>query len=108
MTSGCTPFEALQAAVAKLGSQAAMAKVCGVSQPGVWKWLQSSKRLPAEHVIAVEAASGVSRHDLRPDIYPLEHSGNPTAIPASPSAVGDCGPIVACDRPALSKRAAAR
>lgn len=49
-----------------------MADVCGVSQTAVWKWLQSSKRLPAEYVLRVEAATGVSRHSLRPDIYPVD------------------------------------
>jgi len=47
-----------------------MADICGVSQTAVWKWLQSSKRLPAEYVLRVEAATAVSRHSLRPDIYP--------------------------------------
>lgn len=55
--------------------------------------MQSAKRLPAEHVLAVEAMTGVSRHNLRPDIYPreIEH-----VLPAS--AVGEpfyeCGPIL--------------
>jgi len=65
-----TPFEALQAALAAAGSQSELARICSVSQPAVWKWLQSSKRLPAEYVLRVEAATGVSRHVLRPDIYP--------------------------------------
>lgn len=34
--------------------------------------MQSSKRVPAEYVLKIEAATGVSRHDLRPDIYPRE------------------------------------
>jgi len=71
MAEVISPFEALTAAVAKAGGQAATARICDVSQPAVWKWLQSGKRLPAEHVLAVEAATGVSRHLLRPDIYPL-------------------------------------
>lgn len=65
-----SPFEALDLAVTRTGSQAAMAKICSVSQPAVHKWLTTSKQLPAEHVLKVEAATGVSRHDLRPDIYP--------------------------------------
>lgn len=66
-----TPFEALKKSVAKVGdNQSELARICGVSQNAVWKWIQSTKQLPAEHVIAVEKATGVSRHDLRPDIYP--------------------------------------
>lgn len=67
-----TPFEALQQAVELAGSQAEIARIAGVSTTAVWKWLQSSKRVPAEFVLKIEAATGVSRHDLRPDIYPRE------------------------------------
>jgi len=71
MQKELTPFEALQEAVEIAGSQSALARICGVGQPAVWKWLQSSKRLPAEFALRVEAATGVSRHYLRPDIYPI-------------------------------------
>lgn len=33
----------------------------------------SSKQLPAEYVLRAERFYGVSRHDLRPDIYPRDH-----------------------------------
>ncbi|MBB4149103.1 transcriptional regulator [Sphingobium scionense] len=57
-----------------LGSQSALARLCGVSQQSVSKWVLRNKELPAEHVLAVEHATGISRHDLRPDIYPREAS----------------------------------
>jgi len=72
-----TPYEALCEAVEKAGSQSALARICAVSQTTVWKWLQSSKRVPAEYVLRIEAATGVSRHHLRPDIYPVELPGAP-------------------------------
>lgn len=62
---------ALERAVALAGGQSALARICGVSQPSVWAWLKNDKPLPAEHVLKVEAATGVSRSDLRPDLYPL-------------------------------------
>lgn len=77
MVDDLTPFEALNLAADKLGSQANLARVCNVSNTAVWKWLQSSKRLPAEHVLAVEAETGISRHDLRPDIYPRNYPPAP-------------------------------
>lgn len=59
-------------ALDKAGSQVRLAEICGVKQPTVWGWLQTkSPRLPAEYVLKVEAELGLSRHDLRPDIYPL-------------------------------------
>jgi DNA-binding transcriptional regulator YdaS (Cro superfamily) len=65
-------YEALQKAVTILRTQTAMGKLLGVSQRAVWRWLNETKKLPPEHVLTVEAATGVSRHDLRRDIYPLE------------------------------------
>ncbi|MFN3552943.1 MAG: transcriptional regulator [Novosphingobium meiothermophilum] len=60
------------AAVDQAGSQSALARLVGCSSTAVWKWVQSSKRMPAEFVLKAEAATGISRHLLRPDIYPLE------------------------------------
>lgn len=70
------PAEALRLASELVGSQAAMARLLGVSQPTVWLWLRKDKPLPAKHVLTVEAATGISRHDLRPDIYPVETSAS--------------------------------
>jgi len=94
-----SPFQALQLAVDLAGGQSAMGRICKKAQPTVWKWLQTSKRLPPEHVLAVEAETGVSRHILRPDIYPL-------SLPTEGIDPGEeCGGIlpgqpglVACDR----------
>lgn len=69
-----TRYEALLAAYEAYGTQAAMAEARGVSQPTVWRWLNQSKQLPAEHVLGVEEDTGVSRHHLRPDIYPVEQT----------------------------------
>lgn len=46
-----------------------MGRLLGVKQPSVWKWLRRGKALPAEHVLTVERETGISRHDLRPDVY---------------------------------------
>jgi DNA-binding transcriptional regulator YdaS (Cro superfamily) len=43
-----------------------VARELGVTRAAVTKW----RRVPAERVLAVERISGVSRHDLRPDLYP--------------------------------------
>jgi len=77
MSLQLTPFEALQLAVKRAGTQAKFAEALGVSQPTVWRWVQSSKRLPAEYVIPVEKLFGVSRHDLRPDLHPRNYPPAP-------------------------------
>lgn len=61
---------ALKEAVTKAGGQSAFARMHGVSQPTVWAWLKQGKPLPAEFVLKTEAETGISRHDLRPDLYP--------------------------------------
>lgn len=93
-----TPYEALMLAIDKAGSQAEIARIAGVSGPAVWKWVQSSKRVPAEFVIKIEKATGVSRHDLRPDIYPREHMIDQ----------GRAGRFMGVDRRVRQRRAAAQ
>jgi DNA-binding transcriptional regulator YdaS (Cro superfamily) len=70
MDTNPTRFEALQAAVTKAGGQSQFARQVGTTQPTVWRWLNQSRQLPAEFVLIAERLFGVSRHDLRPDIYP--------------------------------------
>lgn len=72
-----TSVVALAEAVAAVGSQSAMARLLNVSQTAVWKWINGGKCLPAEHVLKVEQATGISRHELRPDLYPLEPIAQP-------------------------------
>lgn len=43
----------------------------GISAAAVSQW----RRVPAERVLEVEKASGVSRSALRPDLYPIEGKG---------------------------------
>jgi DNA-binding transcriptional regulator YdaS (Cro superfamily) len=66
--------DALTEAIVKAGGQAGLARALGVSQPSVWHWVHRSKRVPAEYVLPVEAITGISRHDLRPDLYPREET----------------------------------
>jgi DNA-binding transcriptional regulator YdaS (Cro superfamily) len=47
-----------------------MAKICGCTPGNINQLVQKKSELPAEYVLAVEAATGVPRHDLRPDLYP--------------------------------------
>lgn len=81
MVDTLTPYEALNLAIDRLGTQVKMAELCGVSRTAVWKWVQSAKRLPPEHVLRVEAATGVCRHALAPNIYPR---GLVEGVPYSP------------------------
>jgi TorA maturation chaperone TorD len=57
--------DGLDRAIDAAGGVARLARKIGVSQPSVSNW----SKVPAQRVIAVEAATGVSRNDLRPDLY---------------------------------------
>lgn len=63
-------MEAIERAVKAAGGQQALADKMGVKYQAVQKWVRT--RVPAERVLAIETATGVSRHDLRPDLYPRE------------------------------------
>lgn len=62
-----TPMERAAAAV---GGVRPLAKLCHVTYQAVQKWIDS--RIPAERVLEVERHTGVSRHELRPDLYPRD------------------------------------
>ena len=67
----CT--EALKRAVKIAGGQKALAsKLDCVSQQKISYWLNTAKKVQAEYVLAIEEITGVSRHELRPDLYPIE------------------------------------
>ncbi|WP_200911269.1 transcriptional regulator [Sphingomonas sp. Leaf62] len=70
MDNESTMVVALRSAVDAAGSQSAMARIVGCSPQAVSKWVNRGKVCPAEYVLKVEAATGVSRFDLRPDVYP--------------------------------------
>lgn len=59
---------ALKEACAKAGSEAKLAELVGKTRSHVSKW-KERRKLPAEFVIQIEAATGVSRHRLRPDVF---------------------------------------
>lgn len=62
---------ALAKAVRAAGSQSEFGRLLGKRQSTVREWLLAD-RLPAEFVLLVEDKMGVSRHDLRPDLYPRD------------------------------------
>lgn len=57
-------------AKAKVGGNTGLARALEgpISPQAISQWRQ----VPAERVLEVERATGVSRHELRPDLYPAE------------------------------------
>lgn len=55
--------------VEKLGGLTKAAAVLKVKHPSVIANWRSRGRVPPERVLEIESLSGVSRHDLRPDVF---------------------------------------
>jgi TorA maturation chaperone TorD len=68
----------LEEAIRAAGGITELARRIGISQPSVSNW----PRVPAGRVLAVEAATGVPRAMLRPDLY-REQLGQPDEVEAA-------------------------
>ena len=65
-----TKTEAMKAAIKAAGSHRRLADGLGLKSVGtISGWLRRGY-VPAERVLAIELMTGVSRHELRPDVYP--------------------------------------
>ncbi|MCE1001853.1 transcriptional regulator [Pseudomonas sp. NMI1173_11] len=51
------------------GGQSKLARLLNIKPQAVQHWCSTGK-IPAERVLSVETATGISRHELRPDLYP--------------------------------------
>jgi DNA-binding transcriptional regulator YdaS (Cro superfamily) len=47
------------------GGSTAVSRVVGVTRQAVEDWC----RIPAQHVLALEELTGISRHAMRPDVF---------------------------------------
>lgn len=94
--------EALQRAIDAAGGQSELARRIGKKQGNIWDWLQAG-RVPAEACIPIERAVGgaVTRHELRPDIYPID---DPSPFRDGAAGVAR-GPAQPSDAPAIDRRA---
>lgn len=70
-----TPRNPIEKAALIVGSQLALAEALNVSPQAVQQWVATGQA-PPRRVIAIEQATNgeVSRHELRPDIYPEDHA----------------------------------
>jgi DNA-binding transcriptional regulator YdaS (Cro superfamily) len=61
------PTEALERAKKAAGGPAALARELGITAQAICQWHE----VPPLRVLDVEHHTGIPRHELRPDIYPL-------------------------------------
>ncbi len=69
----------LQEAIRAAGSVSELARRIGISQPSVSNW----DRIPADRVLSVESATGVSRAVLRPDLFVTPAGGDIDEVDAA-------------------------
>ncbi|HEY5379233.1 MAG TPA: YdaS family helix-turn-helix protein [Pseudolabrys sp.] len=75
---------AFQRAIREAGGQVALGKKIGAGQSKIAFWLNDAKKgVAADYVLKIEEVTGVSRHELRPDIYPLAATISPMKRPVS-------------------------
>jgi DNA-binding transcriptional regulator YdaS (Cro superfamily) len=81
----------VQEAIDAAGGTARLAECLGIQTSSVNSW----KGIPETRVLAVKSATGISRHKLRPGIYPI-----PDVVPktakrrTSPSAAADAVDLI--------------
>lgn len=59
---------ALRRAIEAAGNAALLAEALGISAQAISQWAE----VPPLRVLSVEKVTGVPRHELRPDLYPVE------------------------------------
>lgn len=59
----------LTLAIAAAGNQSKLARALNKKPQVISYWWNKGGRIPAEYVPDVEKATGVPRHELRPDLY---------------------------------------
>lgn len=69
--------------IAAAGGPSALARQLGIKPQGISQW----RRVPPERVLEVERITGISRYQIRPDIYgdaPIDFDGPSPAVAAGP------------------------
>ena len=73
--------EAVTRAAKAVGGLAHLGRLLGVTKGAVMHWKSGSVLLPADRAVAIERETGISRKELRPDLWPVD-----AAVPQSEDA----------------------
>lgn len=72
----------LSAAIKAAGNQRRLAKMIGTWPQTINRWIKRYESVvPAEYVKPIFIATGVTPHELRPDLHPTPTSGIPDSTP---------------------------
>jgi DNA-binding transcriptional regulator YdaS (Cro superfamily) len=72
-------MDALSTAIEKAGGVSALAARLGVVPSAVTNWRRRAK-VPAEFACMIEAATGVTVRELRPDLFPPAPKAQPVPV----------------------------
>ena len=67
MSAERPPAIVLEAAL-RIGGLSELARKLGIRHTAFYRWAE----VPAKRVLKIEKITGISRHELRPDLYPRE------------------------------------
>lgn len=56
-------------AIQRAGGSSKLGRALGITRQAVEAWKGKGRVVPPEHVLEIEKLTGVSRYELRPDIY---------------------------------------
>jgi DNA-binding transcriptional regulator YdaS (Cro superfamily) len=59
----------IEQAIRMAGGSTKLGRELGITRQAVEAWKTKGRVVPPEHVLAIEKLTGVSRYELRPDIY---------------------------------------
>jgi hypothetical protein len=98
--SRASAVAAFREAVVIARTKVAFGKVCGCSSANIQQLLKKGSLLPAGYVLKVEAAFGVPRYKLRPDLYPPEPPAPPQEMPPAADRDGAPAHVASASNPA--------
>ena len=71
-------MNALEKAICSAGNASRLAEQIGLTSMAISHWKKRKKGIvPSTHVLPVYQATGVTPHELRPDLYPNPTDGLP-------------------------------
>lgn len=62
-------MDTIKSLCAQVGGQAEFGRRIGAAPAFVYQWVTDKRPVPPRFARAIEAEFGVSRHDLRPDVF---------------------------------------
>ena len=73
MTATQTNLQIIESAIEAAGGITVLARRLGIRHQSIMNW----KQIPAERLLAVEAATGIDRSRLRPDLFQRQKTKKP-------------------------------